>query len=47
MATYTEYPPKGYRVRMSTYWWLDRWAYLRFTLREVSMYSSRGSSSKH
>ncbi len=36
MATYTEYPPKGYRVRMSTYWWLDRWAYLRFTLREVS-----------
>jgi fumarate reductase subunit C len=36
MATYTEYPPKGYRVRMSTYWWLDRWAYLKFTLREVS-----------
>ena len=36
MATYTEYPPKGYRVRMSTYWWLDKWAYLKFTLREIS-----------
>jgi fumarate reductase subunit C len=36
MATYTEYPPKGYRVRMSTYWWLDRWPYLKFTLREIS-----------
>ena len=36
MATYTEYPPKGYVVRMSTYWWLDRWPYLRFILREIS-----------
>jgi fumarate reductase subunit C len=36
MATYTEYPPKGYRVRMSTYWWLGRWAYLKFILREIS-----------
>ncbi len=36
MATYTEYPPKGYRVRMSTYWWLGKWAYLKFTLREIS-----------
>jgi fumarate reductase subunit C len=36
MATYTEYPPKGYRVRMSTYWWLGRWPYLKFILREIS-----------
>jgi len=36
MATYTEYPPKGYRVRMSTYWWLARWPYLKFILREIS-----------
>jgi fumarate reductase subunit C len=36
MTNYTDYPPKGYRVRVSTYWWLDRWAYLKFTLRELS-----------
>lgn len=36
MLRYTEYPPKGYRVRMSTYWWTHRWAYLKFTLREIS-----------
>jgi len=36
MNTYTEYPAKGYRVRMSTYWWLGRWAYLKFILRELS-----------
>jgi len=36
MATYTSYPPKGYRVRMSTYWWLGRWPYLQFILREIS-----------
>lgn len=36
MATYTSYPPKGYRLRMSTYWWLGRWPYLKFILREIS-----------
>jgi len=36
MLRYTEYPPKGYRVRMSTYWWTARWAYLKFILREIS-----------
>ena len=36
MATYTEYPPRGYRVRMSTYWWLGNWPYLKFILRELS-----------
>src|SRR5260370_10222089 len=36
MATYTEYPRRGYRVRMSTYWWLGKWTYLKFILRELS-----------
>ena len=36
MATYTSHPPKGYRVHMSTYWWLGRWPYLKFILREIS-----------
>jgi fumarate reductase subunit C len=36
MVTYTEYPPRGYRLRVSTYWWLGRWAYLKFILRELS-----------
>ncbi|PYT11851.1 MAG: fumarate reductase subunit C [Acidobacteria bacterium] len=25
-----------YRTRMSTYWWLGRWPYLKFILRELS-----------
>src|SRR5436309_10409805 len=28
--------PKMYRTRMSTYWWLGRWSYLKFILRELS-----------
>ncbi|PWU03849.1 MAG: fumarate reductase subunit C [Terriglobia bacterium] len=36
MLRYTEYPPRGYRVRVSTYWWTGRRAYLRFILRELS-----------
>jgi fumarate reductase subunit C len=36
MPTYSEYPAKGYRVRMSTYWWLGQRAYLKFILRELS-----------
>ena len=32
----TEYLPKSYRPRVSTYWWLDRWPYLKFILRELS-----------
>jgi fumarate reductase subunit C len=30
------YWPKTFRVRVSTYWWLGRWPYLRFILRELS-----------
>ena len=32
----TEYLPKSYRTRISTYWWLGRWPYLKFILRELS-----------
>ena len=32
----TEYLPKSYRTRVSTYWWLERWPYLKFILREAS-----------
>ena len=33
---YTEYHPKWYRTRVSTYWWSRSWAYLKFILRELS-----------
>ncbi len=35
-ATYTEYHPRWYRSRVSTWWWLARWPYLKFILREIS-----------
>src|SRR5712692_8523102 len=31
---YTLNHPRWYRKRVSTYWWLQRWEYLRFVLRE-------------
>jgi fumarate reductase subunit C len=34
--TYTEFHPRWYRPRMSTYWWLKHPSYLAFILREVS-----------
>jgi fumarate reductase subunit C len=33
---YTEYHPRWYRTRMSTWWWVQRWSYLAFILRELS-----------
>ena len=36
MINPTEYVPRRYEPRVSTYWWLKRWAYLRFVLREMS-----------
>jgi fumarate reductase subunit C len=33
---YTEYHPRWYRRRISTYWWIRSWAYLKFTLRELT-----------
>jgi len=35
-SAYTEFHPKWYRPRVSTYWWLDRWPYVKFILREIS-----------
>ncbi len=36
LARYTEYHPRWYRSRVSTWWWLTRWPYLKFILREIS-----------
>lgn len=36
MASPSEYSPKAFRTRVSTYWWLGRWPYLKFILRELS-----------
>src|SRR3989442_10899536 len=32
----TEYLPRSYHTRVSTYWWLARWPYVKFILREAS-----------
>ena len=34
--TYTEFHPRWYRRRPTTWWWLHKGAYLRFILRELS-----------
>src|SRR5215467_9876422 len=36
LAAYTEFHPRWYRPRVSVYWWLGEWQYLRFILRELS-----------
>ncbi len=36
MHGYTEFHPRWFRRRLSTYWWLWRWPYLRFVLRELT-----------
>lgn len=33
---YTEFHPRWYRTRTSTYWWLGSWSYFGFILRELS-----------
>ncbi len=38
MAQYTQFQPKAYRPRMSAYWYLDQWHYLRYALRESSSF---------
>jgi fumarate reductase subunit C len=35
-AEYTAYHPRWLRYRTSTYWWLERWSYFAFILRELS-----------
>lgn len=36
VSTYTEFHPRWHRSRVSTYWWMGRWPYLKFILRELS-----------
>lgn len=36
LPIYTEYHPCWYRPRVSVYWWLGQWRYLKFILRELS-----------
>ncbi len=36
MTQYTPHHPRWYRTRVSTYWWLWKWDYLKFVLRELS-----------
>lgn len=38
MPQYARYQPKVYKPRMSAYWWLDQWHYLRYALREASSF---------
>jgi fumarate reductase subunit C len=33
---YSPYHPRWLRPRMSTYWWLGKWPYVKFILRELS-----------
>ena len=33
---YRDYHPRWLRRRMSTYWWLGKWPYVKFILRELS-----------
>jgi fumarate reductase subunit C len=35
-AVYTPYHPRWHRTHVSTYWWLGRWSYFLFILRELS-----------
>ena len=35
-AAYREHHPRWLRRRVSTYWWLERWPYVFFILREIS-----------
>jgi fumarate reductase subunit C len=33
---YSDHHPKWLRQRLSTYWWLGKWPYVKFILRELS-----------
>lgn len=35
-VTYTEFRPRWYKPQVSTWWWMGRWSYLKFILREIS-----------
>lgn len=36
MQPSTEFHPRWYRERVSTYWWMSSWRYLLFILRELT-----------
>ncbi len=36
IPAYTDYHPRWLRRRVSTYWWLGKWSYFAFVLREGS-----------
>jgi fumarate reductase subunit C len=38
-TAYTPYHPRWQRTHVSTYWWLGRWSYFLFILRELSSLS--------
>jgi fumarate reductase subunit C len=38
-ARYTLHHPKWHRRRVSVWWWLERWSYARFVLRELTSVS--------
>jgi len=38
-TAYTPYHPRWHRTHVSTYWWLGRWSYFLFILRELSSLS--------
>src|SRR5258708_39510692 len=33
---HVEHPPRAFHQRLSTWWWLSSWHYLKFMLRECS-----------
>ena len=33
---YTKYHPKWYRKRIPIFWWMQKWAYTKFILRELT-----------
>jgi fumarate reductase subunit C len=35
---YTPYHPRWYRTHISTYWWMHRWVYFRFVMRELTSF---------
>ena|SRR5215472_4604984 len=35
-VAYTEFRPRWYKPQVSTWWWMGRWSYLKFILREIS-----------
>ncbi len=39
VGPYSPYHPRWYRRRVSVWWWLEKWTYARFVLRELTSLS--------